>query len=59
MVGSNIDVVEEVLMHEVVIALRIVCRQPPVLVQIHRGCLRKVQISFFVPENQLAVDPQR
>ena len=55
----DIDMVEEILAHEGVVALWIVRRQITVLVQIHGSGSRKIQISFFIPNNQLPVNSER
>src|SRR5207249_3503326 len=63
--GGNIDVLprdvhvlEEVLVHEVVVALRVTRRQAHVLVEIERGHAREVELLLLVQSHQLLIQAQ-
>ena len=51
----DVDLVEKVLAHEVVVALRILMRKAAVLVQVVGSDLREVTISLVVPLGELLV----
>ena len=57
--GIDIDVLEEVLPHEVSVALVVILGQAHVLVQVHGSDLGEVQIPGFIAFDQLGVQPQR
>ena len=56
---GDVDVLEEVLVHEVVVALRMVLRQAHVLVEIEGGHLGEVEALVLVHPHQFLVEPQR
>ncbi len=55
----DIDVIKEILAHEVVIALRVVMRQPAVLVEVIRTYLRKINVTLAIPLNELLIGAYR
>ena len=55
----DIDLAEQVLIHEIVVALIIVSGQPLVLIQVHGRHLREIQISLIIPLDQLLVCTDR
>lgn len=54
-VQVDVDVIEEVLTHEVVIALGIVVRKAAILVQVVGANLGKVDVALRVPSSELLV----
>lgn len=52
----DIDMVEQVMPHEISIALIVVSRQTHILIQVHSLYLRKVHIALFVPLDQLLIN---
>ena len=54
-VQVDVDVIEEVLAHEVVIALGIVVRKAAILVQVVGADLGKVDVALLVPSSELLV----
>ena len=54
---GDVDVLEQVLVHEVVVALRMVLGQAHVLVEIEGGHLGKVQALGLVQPDKLLVEP--
>ena len=57
--GIDVDVLEQILPHEVVVALIVFRRQTHVLVQVERGDLGEIQTLFLVHPDQLFVQAQR
>ena len=55
----NINVLEKVVIHEIVVTLVIIPCQAPVFIQVHAPCLRKIQVALVVPFNQLLVGADR
>ena len=53
--GIDVDMIEEMLIHEVVIALGIVIRDTKVLVEVIRADLREVNIALLVPIDKLII----
>ena len=51
----NIHVVEEVVLHEVAVALVVIARQALVLVQVHGTDVGKGQVALVVPLDQLLI----
>ena len=51
----DIDVIEEMLTHEIVIALRVVVREATVLVQVIGNDLGEIDIALFVPFDKLLI----
>ena len=51
----DVDLVEEVLAHEVVVALRVLVRKTTVLIQVVGANLREVAVALVVPLGQLLV----
>ena len=47
---------EQVIVHEIVVTLRIVPRQPHIFIQIERGHLRKIEAFFTVHPDELLVE---
>lgn len=58
-VQVDVDVIEEVLTHEVVIALGIVVRKAAILVQVVGADLGKVDVALLVPSSELLVGTDR
>ena len=58
-VQIDIDVIEEVLAHKVVIALGIVVRKTTILVQVIGADLGKVNVALLVPSSELFVSANR
>ena len=58
-VKVDVDVIEEVLTHEVVIALGIVVRKAAILVQVVGADLGKVDVALLVPSSELLVGTDR
>ena len=58
-VRVDVDVIEEVLTHEVVIALGIVVRKAAILVQVVGANLGKVDVALRVPSSELLVGTDR
>ena len=56
---SDIDVVEEVFLHEITIALGMGRGEPSVFIQVYRDDVPKAQIALPVPFGQLMVDSHR
>src|SRR5699024_7451666 len=54
----DVDVVKEMLVHEMPVALRIVPLQAPVFVQVHGGHFGEIQVALLVPVDQLVVDAE-
>ena len=57
--GVDVDVVEQVAVHEAPVAFRVVLGQAAVLVQVHGGDLREINVALVVPLHQLLVGPHR
>ena len=53
--GVNVDMIEEMLVHEVVVALGIVVRDTKVLVEVIRADLGEVDIALLVPIDKLVI----
>ena len=58
-VQVDVDVIEEVLTHKVVIALGIVVRKAAILVQVVGADLGKVDVALLVPSSELLVGTDR
>ena len=58
-VQIDIDVIEEVLAHKVVIALGIIVRKTTILVQVIGADLGKVDVALLVPSSELFVSANR
>ena len=58
-VQVDVDVIEEVLTHKVVIALGIVVRKAAILVQVVGADLGKVDVALLVPSSELLVGANR
>ena len=58
-VQIDIDVIEEVLTHEVVVALGIVVRKAAILVQVIGADLGEVDVALLVPSSELLVGANR
>ena len=56
---GDVDVLEQILVHEVVVALRMPLRQTHVLVQVEGGDLREIQALILVESHQFLIQPQR
>ena len=56
--GTDVDVVEEVGLHEVTVALRIVFGQSRVLIKVDGGYLGEIEITLVVPIGELTVDTE-
>jgi hypothetical protein len=57
-VRRDVHVPKKVLMHEVVIALRMVHRQADVLVEIERRDAREVELLLLMQPHQLLIQPE-
>ena len=57
--GVDVDVVKQVAVHEAPVAFRVVLGQAAVLVQVHGGDLREINVALVVPLHQLLVGPHR
>ena len=55
----DIDIIKQIMIHKIEIALIILSRKTSVLVQIHSRHITKVQISFFIPFDQLLIGSNR
>ena len=53
--GVDVDMIEEMLIHEVVVALGVVVRDTKVLVEVIRADLGKVNIALLVPIDKLVI----
>ena len=53
--GVDVDMIEEMLIHEVVVALGIVVRDTKVLVEVIRADLGEVDIALLVPIDKLVI----
>ena len=51
--------IEQVAVHEAPVAFRVVLGQAAVLVQVHGGDLREINVALVVPLHQLLVGPHR
>ena len=58
-VGADIDVLEQVLLHEIPVALLMGAGQAAVFVQVDGGHLGKIQIALVVPVDQLCIGAHR
>ena len=54
-VQVDVDVIEEVITHEIVIALRVVVAQAAILIQVIGTNLGKVDVALLVPINELVI----
>ena len=54
--GWNVDVLEQMLLHPVVITLRLVVGQPEILIDVESDDVREVDSFFFVQADQLTID---
>ena len=51
----EIHMIEQILMHEVVVALIVVAGQALILVEVHGADLREIEITLLIPLHQLLV----
>ena len=51
----EIHMIEQILMHEVVVALVVVTCQPLILVEVHGANLGEIEITLLIPLHQLLV----
>lgn len=53
----DVDVIEQVLLHEVVVALRVVVRQAAVLIQVVRADLGEIKVAGLVGLDEVLIGP--
>src|SRR5699024_10610500 len=58
-VGVNVDMVEEVFMHKVPVALGVVPLKAAVFIQVDGGNLGKIKVILVVPIDELLIDADR
>ncbi len=59
MLRLDVDVIEEIALHEMVVTLRMGCRQAQIFVEIERDNVPKVDSTLLVELHHLAIRPER
>ena len=55
----DVDMVKEIMVHEIAVALFMLRRKAAVFVEIYRADILEIQIALFIPFDQLAVHAER